>query len=187
MDSIVARYRQLFIETVGMPNPNRGESDLPVPWFARNIWRRLQWSAYVGECQGPKGLGFGLNLEFLPEWRAVRRRLTTENMRNRLEGLHHYEWHWQGRPGFLIKNPPVYPLAAHQLVQEIDINAWLHELDEILRGEKKCPNDWKMRPQLQIMQRVGNARIDENMRTVEDRIRQIITDMQPLITLFRGW
>lgn len=59
---IVDYYKEAFTLEVGTPDV---ESDLPVPWFARNYRDKVQWSAYIGPCQGPGGLAFGINDEFL--------------------------------------------------------------------------------------------------------------------------
>lgn len=173
-------YRHIFINEVGQPHR---ESDLPVPWFARNVWNKVQWAAYIGDCFGPGALAFGISIEFLPTWRKIRPRLVESVLEECLKPLANDEWHWEGRPGFLCRNPGVEPLYSHQRVAEIDLSQWLRDLDEILHGQRRWQDGRPMRPQLQIMRRVGNCGLSCNMTKVRGRIRDTIRDMHPLMNL----
>jgi len=183
MQPIVQAYRDAFIEVIGQPDR---ESDLPVPWFARNSWDRVQWAPYVGDCFGPGALAFGINVEFLPTWRKIRPRLQISALEECLRPLGKDEWHWEGRPGFLCRNPEVVPLYQHQPLSQIDLTRWLHNLDEILDGRRTWRDGRPMRPQLQVMRRIGPARLGASADEIRHAMRRAAADMQPLMDLLRN-
>lgn len=186
MGSIVDEYRDLFFSIMGRIDR---QDPLPVPWFAYNFWDKLQWSAYVGDCDGPRGLAFGINIEFTQTWKKIRPRLTEEALYSKLENLGNDEWHWHGRPGFLCKNPGIVDLYPRPFprVSQVDITKWLGDLDAILDGQMTWAGGTRpMRPQLQIMRRVGNYDFAEDMNTVQDNVRTAMKDMGRLMAYLSG-
>ncbi|MDO8589431.1 MAG: hypothetical protein Q7T82_20605 [Armatimonadota bacterium] len=180
---LVEAYRAAFATEVGYPDQ---ESPLPVPWFAHNHWNKVQWAAYIGDCQGPGALAFGVNIEFLPVWRKIRPRLEVGRLKDVLEVIAEDLWNWQGRPGYICRNPGVETLYSPQPVADVDLAQWLGDLDEILHGNVKWHDGRPMRPQLQVMRRVGNNSLSQDMHEVRGNIRQAMRDMSPLMNLVCG-
>lgn len=177
-------YRDILISAIGKLD---SESSLPVPWFTRNIWHRLQWTSYIGECQKQDGsLVFGLNLEFTDTWRKIRPRLSTPLFKDMLARTDNAEWHWYGRPGYICRNPYMLHLSEPIPVSDLDVDNWLIELDDILDHRRNWDNGRYMRPQIQIMRVVGKASFDESADNVKKNIRRMISDTTPLIDLLVG-
>lgn len=185
MDLLSERYRKVFMEEMGQLYK---ESNQPVTWFAHNYWDKLQWAAYIGECQGFNALACGINLEFRPAWRKVHPRLSVNAIAPLLEVLGEDEWHWLGRPGFLCRNPGIVNLYDTRLkVKQIDLSKWLYDLKDIMDNRVTWENGPKlMRPQLQIMRRVGDSSLTQDMEEVRHNIRVAMRDMKPVMDLFSG-
>jgi hypothetical protein len=119
MMSLNAWYCDIFIDMAGGID---SESNLPVPWFAKNIWHELQWSGYVGACQNRTNqLVFGLNLEFTATWRRIRPQFHTGTLERLFSSLSNTEWHWYGRPGYPCRNSDTMILCPPMSIAEVDI------------------------------------------------------------------
>lgn len=169
------------------------ESDLPVPWFTYNIWRDLQWTAYVGPCQGhDQCLAFGLNLEKTPTWRLVQKRVESPEFKDIISSLHDIEWRWHGRPRQIMRNPPFEgggPYAVRP-TNQVSVDEWLQELYPILDGSRK----WKggschgglIRPHLQLMRYIAPASIQQSANGVAIAMRATMFELKPVVSLLTG-
>lgn len=169
------------------------ESDLPVPWFTYNIWYDLQWTAYVGPCQGSdECLAFGLNLEKTPTWVRVRSRLATPRCQEVFSSLDDIEWRWHGRPRQKMPNPPFEGGGPYAVVPatEVNIQGWLPELDAILSGTRT----WRggnlhgglIRPHMQLMRCIGPPSMEQCPDSVAANMRATMSALQPVVSLFTG-
>lgn len=188
MSSIIAVYRDIFSEMAGLPDKERYSC---VPWFAKNIYppKRYQWAGYIGDCQGPNALAFGFNLEFRPEWQTASRSLTAHRLAEVLAPLADDELHWYGKPGFPYRNPPhlaLPPMPGEQTVEQADLELLMWQLNKILDDKILWSARGLMRPQIQVMRRIGDAMAGQDMDIVEKRIREAIVDMRPLVSLMTG-
>ena len=185
------RFRVAFTAVVGEPDREGASSAQPrtgpVQWITRNIVSDLQWSGYRVEFS--QDLFFGLNLEFYDLWQWVRPRLADPRWPAILASLEDVEWHWWGRPGFRRRNPPFKELGPPLPVAEVEVGAWLRELDRILdRAPGSCWDDRgrPMRPQMQMMRRVGGGSQETSGPDLKGNIRQVTEDLRPVIDLLRG-
>lgn len=184
-------YSRIFREVVtGVDR----ESDLPVPWFTHNIWRDLQWTAYVGPCQGStECLGFGLNLESTPTWRIVQGRVALPRFEQLLSSLVDIEWRWHARPRQIMKNPPFEHGGPYYTrpVAEVQVEGWLRELDDIIQCRRRWSDpgrlyDKPMRPQLQLMRCVGRASTDQDADGVVRNMQAVMRELHPMISYLTG-
>jgi hypothetical protein len=178
-------YSRIFCSVVKSID---ADSDLPVPWFTCKIWRDLQWTAYVGQCQGnDKCLAFGLNLENTPTWTRVRPRLELPRFQEIISSLDAIEWRWQGRPRQKMKNPPFEGGCPYAIMpaNEVNVREWLPDLDAILSGRRT----WEggnlhgrlIRPHMQLMRRVAPASMEQLPDTVAANMRMTMSLLQPVV------
>ncbi|NTU44918.1 MAG: hypothetical protein HGA99_05280 [Chlorobiaceae bacterium] len=186
--SILTRYAEIFENNFGGTVEKRANAT--TPWFCKDIQRKkaLQWAGYLGECSRMnRTLAFGLNLEFTPAWRLVYPKLRSNlsELQSLLAGLDNAEWHWDGRPGFKVRNPPTERLEEPKPPPQVDVFSWLNELDQILNQQKLWNNGKRMRPQMQIMFVVGQPKFPLNEAQLVRDMGKAIKRLSPLITLFQ--
>jgi curved DNA-binding protein CbpA len=181
---ILDRYAEIFKVKFGGPVEVRSNA----LWFCKNIKAKngLQWTGYLGECSGfNRVLALGLNLEFTTAWRRICRKIKeNENkFQSLLAGLHNAEWHWWGRPGFKMPNPPTITLQKPMPASQVNVHAWLKELARILDGTKTWSNGQRMRPQMQIMFVVGQPTVPLNKAEIERNMGVASKMLDPIISL----
>lgn len=162
----------------------------PYPWFCKDIFRKrdLQWAGYIGHVNDQENaLAFGVNLEFTPAWRRVFPKLkhnieTFSMLLCRHKG---YDWRWMGRPGVIAKNPPVRFLSPIVPTEQIDITKWVRELEDILDRKVMWSVRAPMRPQIQVMRKVGSIDEINEISAVHHNIKQTVNDLKPLVAFFR--
>jgi len=170
------------------------QSDLPVPWFTHNIWRDLQWTGYVGQCQDiQECLSFGLNLEKTKTWLIVSPRVADPRFQALLSSLENIEWRWHGRP-IQHMNKPAFDGGGPYDVRpadEVNIEEWLRDLGDIIEGRRTWSGPGKLhgkliRPHLQLMRRVGAASTDQDANDVEENMRRVMSDLRPMVSYLTG-
>jgi hypothetical protein len=154
----------------------------PYPWFCKDINRDddIQWGGYFGPVfDEPKALVFGFNLEYIAPWKRIFPKLCREM--DAFEELVHsaagYEWHWWGRSAVVNDNPKVRVLAPPVRAEDVNVNRWLSELEDILEKRTGWSSAITMRPQIQIMRQVGA--VNRSDAQVAD-IQQVMQELKPI-------
>lgn len=185
--SILERYAEVFKNKFGGPIEIRPDA----AWFCKDIRRKkdLQWAGYVGECSGINhALVFGLNLEFTPAWRRLYPLLIAQSgyLQSFFASLEDAEWHWWGRPGYLVRNPEIEWLQQAIPPSRVDVLSWLNELDQILLSQKTLrSNGRRMRPQMQIMFVVGEPVVPLNELEIVRNMENVYSRLSPLASLLQ--
>ncbi len=104
-----------------------------------------------------KAFVFGFNLEFTASWKRIFPKLCreTDTFAEMLKAIPGYEWHWWGRPAVIGRNPKVRVLSKPIPAEQVDVNLWITELEDILEKRKGWSSSVAMRPQIQIVQQVA--------------------------------
>lgn len=158
----------------------------PNPWFCKDIFRKrdLQWAGYIGDFSTEKeALVFGINLEFTPAWRKVYPKIKADfgYFSDFLRRYKNLEWHWMARPGVIAKNPEIRFLAPKTWTFQVNPAEWLVELEDILEKRKMWSSNVPMRPQIQIMRRVGLPIQLTDKPLIKKNIHQTVLDLKPLV------
>jgi len=157
----------------------------PYPWFSRDINRDddIQWGGYIGPIfDESKALVFGFNLEYIASWKRIFPKLCreTDTFTDMLKSIPGYEWHWWGRSAVVNKNPKVRVLAPPIRVEDVNVNMWLSELEDILEKKKGWSAAVTMRPQIQIMHQVGLIKQASSSDLLIAEIQKVIQDLKPI-------
>jgi hypothetical protein len=184
---ILADFAAVAARAVGALDVVNPDAD-PHPWFCKNIYRKkdLQWAGYIGPFSEQKtALVFGVNLEFTPAWRKAYPKIKSNQSRfSELLKMHkNYLWHWWGRPGMITRNPEVRPLSPPIWTNQVDVQEWIGELEDILDRKKMWSESIPMRPQIQIMRIVGLPNQLNGSDLILTEIQQTVLDLQPLVML----
>ena len=183
---LFSKIFQPIIEKECVTNTNAS----PFAYFFCNVFaqKNLQWGGYIGKGFGKQlVLSLGLNLEFLPPWRVAYPNIlqNKRTFQNHLRILSDYEWHWLGRPGFIAKNPEVIELSKPICASDLNVEAWLEELNDILEKRKTWRNGLQMRPQFLLLGQIGEPDIINQPDIVSKRAKIIVKELSPLIGFFR--
>ena len=157
----------------------------PYPWFCKDINRDddIQWGGYVGPIfDESKALVFGFNLEYIAPWKRIFPKLCREM--DTFEGLVHaavgYEWHWWGRSAVVNDNPKVRVLAPPVRAEDVNVNRWLSELEDILEKRTGWSAAVTMRPQIQIVRQVGRGKQSSGSDSLVTDIQTVIQELKPI-------
>jgi hypothetical protein len=158
---------------------------LPNPWLCKNIFRKkdLQWAGYIGDfSQQEHALVFGINLEFTGAWRRIypKVRDNYNYFSECLRGYLNFEWHWMARPGVIAKNPEIR-YRSRMWAYQVDVDAWLGDLDSILERRVMWSPSVPMRPQMQIVRCIGLPTQLSDVSLIRQNIQQTVADLQPLV------
>lgn len=160
----------------------------PYPWLCKDINRKkdIQWAGYVGPIFDEKNaLVFGFNLEFTASWKRIFPKLCreTDTFTGMLQSIPGYEWHWWGRPAVIGKNPKVRFLSKPILTEQVNVNMWISELEDILEKRMGWSSTIAMRPQIQIVQQVALINQASTINSLSARIQEIVLELKA-ISLF---
>jgi hypothetical protein len=157
----------------------------PYPWFCKDINRKkdIQWAGYYGPIfDESNGLVFGFNLEFTSSWKRIFPKLCreTETFADMLKAIPGYEWHWWGRSAVIGRNPRVRFLSKPIPVEQVDVNLWITELEDILERRTGWSTTIAMRPQIQIVQQVAISNQATTSSYLCSVIQNIILELKPI-------
>jgi hypothetical protein len=160
----------------------------PYPWFCKNFNRKddIQWAGYNGPIfEESKALVFGFNLEYLASWKRIFPKLCreTDTFSGMLQNLPGYEWHWWGRSAIIARNPKYRVLSKPVPVEQINVNMWISDLEDILERRTGWSSSVAMRPQIHIVKKVASSDRASAPGSLAARIQEIVNDLMP-ITLF---
>jgi hypothetical protein len=184
--SILKHYAAVFEKKFSGPIEIRPDA----AWFCKDIRRKkdLQWAGYVGKYSDiNRALVFGLNLEFTPAWRRLYPLLIAQSgyLQSIFASLDDAEWHWWGRPGYLVRNPEIEWLQQAIPPSMVDVLSWLNELEQILDRKKTWSNGRPMRPQMQIMFVVGEPVVPLNELEIVRNMENVYNRLSPLASLLQ--
>jgi hypothetical protein len=157
----------------------------PYPWFSKDINRDddIQWGGYIGPIfDESKALVFGFNLEYIASWKRIFPKLCreTDTFADMLKSIQGYEWHWWGRSAVINKNPKVRVLAPPVRVEDVNVNRWLSELEDILEKKTGWSSAITMRPQIQIVHQVGRGKHASDTNSLMADIQKVMQDLKPI-------
>jgi len=157
----------------------------PYPWFCKDINRDddIQWGGYFGPIfDENKALVFGFNLEYIASWKRIFPKLCreTDSFSEMLKSIPGYEWHWWGRSAVVNNNPKVRVLAPPIPVEDVNVNTWLSELEDILEKKTGWSAAIAMRPQIQIVRQVGLSKQASSSSSLSEEIQKVIQELKPI-------
>jgi len=157
----------------------------PYPWFSKDINRDddIQWGGYFGPIfDESKALVFGFNLEYIASWKRIFPKLCRESdtFADMLKSIPGYEWHWWGRSAVVNNNPKVRVLAPPIPVENVSVNTWLSELEDILEKKTGWSAAIAMRPQIQIVRQVGLSKQASSSSSLSEEIQKVIQELKPI-------
>lgn len=158
----------------------------PYPWFCKDINRKddIQWAGYLGPIfNESNALVFGFNLEFTSSWKRIFPKLCreTDSFTEMLQNIPGYEWHWWGRAAVIGKNPKFRVLSQPIRAEQVNVNMWISELEDILEKRLGWSSNIAMRPQMQIVQQVALSNKVGTHDALISRIQEIVTELKPIV------
>lgn len=157
----------------------------PYPWFSKDINRDddIQWGGYIGPIfEESKAMVFGFNLEYIASWKRIFPKLCreTDTFSEMLQATSGYEWHWWGRSAVINDNPKVRVLAPPVRAEDVNVNRWLSELEDILEKRTGWSSTITMRPQIQIVRQVGVGRQASGSDSLVADIQKVMQELKPI-------
>jgi hypothetical protein len=158
----------------------------PYPWFCKDIHRKkdVQWAGYIGPISvQEEALVFGINLEFTGAWRKAYPKIESQfsSISELLTRYKNLEWHWMGRPGVIARNPETRWLSPRIWTFQVDLQHWVHELEDILDRKTMWSATAPMRPQMQIMRHIGLPSQFKDSALIRQNIEQTVLDLWPVV------